>query len=118
MTTRQTVTGVERMSPSGPHNQVQKAIATSSATCDTPAAPAYRTVSRTRFVNSSSATKNPATSIGPFHPGSAASAIRIGPAAAATGPTYGMKRSAAPAAPQNKGYGTPNAYKPPITSAP
>ena len=42
--------------PSGPHSQVQKATATRRATCDTPAASAYRTVSSTRFVNSSSRT--------------------------------------------------------------
>ena len=39
-TTRQTVSGVARSRPSGPQSQVQNATATSSPTCETPAAPA------------------------------------------------------------------------------
>ena len=39
-TTRHTVSGVASSRPSGPQSQVQNATDTSSATCDTPAAPA------------------------------------------------------------------------------
>ena len=49
-----------------------------SATRETPAAPAYRTVSSTRFVNSSSTTKRPITQSGPAQPGRAARLTRIG----------------------------------------
>ena len=52
-TTRHTVSGVAMSRPSGPQSHVQNATDTSSATCETPAAPAYSTVSSTRFVNSS-----------------------------------------------------------------
>ena len=57
-TTRHTVSGVAMSRPSGPQSHVQNATDASSATCETPAAPAYSTVSSTRFVNSSSTTNN------------------------------------------------------------
>src|ERR1044071_7779473 len=111
-TTRHTVSGVASSKPIEPHNQVHAATATNSATCDTPAAPAYRIVSSTRLVNSSTATNSPTTDSGLVHPGSAARLARIGPAAAPTGPRYGTKRSAAPSAAQSSGYGVPSAHKP------
>ena len=53
------MSGVAISRPSGPHSHVQNATEISSATCDTPAAPAYNTVSSTRLVNSSSAVNMP-----------------------------------------------------------
>src|SRR6188474_1674119 len=64
-TTRHTVSGVAKTRPSGPQSQVQNATDASSATAETPAAPAYNTVSSTRFVNSSSTTNSPTTYSGP-----------------------------------------------------
>src|SRR5687768_16756214 len=93
-------------SPSGPHSHVQNATDTSSATCDTPAAPAYSTVSSTRFVNSSSTTNMPITHSGPTQPSSAARLTRIGAPAPSTGPIYGTNRNAAPSAAHTNGYGT------------
>ena len=42
-TTRQTVSGVARSSPSGPHSHVQKATDDEERDLETPAAPAYST---------------------------------------------------------------------------
>src|SRR5512132_2138707 len=102
-TTRHTVSGDAISNPSGPHSHVQNATDTSSTTCDTPTAPAYSTVSSTRFVNSSRTTNMPRTISGPVHPSSAARLTRIGNPAASTGPTYGMNRNAAPSVAQTNG---------------
>ena len=90
----------------------------SNATWDTPAAPAYRMVSSTRFVNSSTTMKKPATPSGRIHPGSAARLTRKGATVLMIGPTYGMNRRAAASAAQSNGYGTPMKYSPIPTTTP
>src|SRR5687768_9065777 len=92
--------------PSGPHSHVQNATDASSATGETPAAPAYNTVSSTRFVNSSSTTNRPTTYSGPAQPSAAARLTRIGAPAPSAGPTYGMNRRTAASIAQTSGYGT------------
>src|SRR4029453_1355053 len=95
-TTRHTVSGDAISKPSGPHSHVQNVTHTSSTPCATPTAPAYSTVSSTRFVNSSRTTNKARTINGPVHPFGAAKLTGIGAPAASTGPTYGTNRSAAP----------------------
>src|SRR5512133_3348785 len=102
-TTQHTVSGVAMSNPSGPQSHVQNATHASSATCDTPAAPAYSTVSSTRLVNSSRTTNTARTISGPIHPSRAARLTRIGAPAPSTGPTYGMNRSAAASVAQTNG---------------
>jgi hypothetical protein len=85
-TPRHTVSGVASRIPNGPHSQPQNATPISSATCEMPATPAYKTVSNTRFVISSSTANSASTRNGLVQPASA-SETSSGTTAATVAPT-------------------------------
>jgi hypothetical protein len=58
-TTKHTVSGVAKTSPTGPHSQVQNAAMTSTAISDTPALSPYKRGSKKKLIISSMARKEP-----------------------------------------------------------
>src|SRR6185437_8440646 len=103
MTTTQTVRGVERNSPTGPHSMVQKIAAIMIASDDRPVLEPYSQGSTTLLLISSATRNRPATQNSIVQPGSTA----IGNSAAMKGPRYGMKRSTAASSPHRIAFGTP-----------
>ena len=86
MTTRQTVSGVERMSPTGPHSHVQNTAATMSAIGVTPVLELYSQGSIRLLLSSSRIMKRPIASNGIVQLGETASESVIGSAAPIQGP--------------------------------
>src|SRR3970040_2504983 len=87
ITNKQTVNGVARRSPTGPHNHIQKMAATSTATADTPVFLPYSQGSRMLLLMSSSTTNSQMVSSGANQPVETANDRLIGIAAAIHGPT-------------------------------
>src|SRR4249920_789230 len=86
-TTTQTVSGVARISPTGPHNHVQNATAIRSPTSETPALSPYSQGSRIILATSSNARKTASTRAGHIHPSKTITLRALGMIAAAQGPT-------------------------------
>src|SRR5262245_25199801 len=102
-TARHAVSGVDNTSPSGPHNHVQNAAATSSATSDTPTLWPYNHGSTTLEITSSRHKNKPNTSSGGVKPGKTATLNTSGNAHATHAPTYGMYRKQVPRNPHKAG---------------
>ena len=85
-TTRQTVSGVDRSSPTGPHSVVQTTAATRTAIGESPVLEPYSHGSSTLLLNSSRLTNSAMVSSGGVHPGATANDRAMGNSAASTGP--------------------------------
>src|SRR5687767_8486411 len=96
MTRRQTVNGVARSNPTGPHSQVQNTAATRTATGDTPVFLPYSDGSTTLLVKSSRAINSPNVRMGATQPVEIARDRPIGIDAAIHGPMYGMNLRTVP----------------------
>ncbi len=86
ITSRHTVSGVDMMSPTGPHSAAQKVAATMSDSADSPVLEPYSQGSMTLLLTSSSSTMRPSVHSTRSQPGSTAKARVSGNAAAMNGP--------------------------------
>src|SRR5690242_8108649 len=118
MTTRHTVSGVERTRPTGPQSQVQNVAATRTATGDRPALAPKSQGSMAWLVINSTAMKRPKVSKKADQPGAIASESASGKSAVTQVPIYGTKRSTRNITPQRAAFGTPMRKVPTDISAP
>ncbi|NNJ26366.1 hypothetical protein LzC2_24490 [Planctomycetes bacterium LzC2] len=118
MTVRQTVSGMARIKPTGPHSHSQNVAAASTPIVDTPVPDPYSHGSMTLLLISSSRTNIPTTSSGWLQPSDTTTDRAIGKSAAIHGPTYGTYRSAAANNPHRIALGTPIRSRPAATATP
>jgi len=106
-TTRQSVSGVETMRPTGPHSAPQKSAAAMMPKGAMPMVWPYTCGSSTLATSASSAASVATLHKASDHPGSTAAANTATAAIAAGTPTYGTNRSAPASVPHNVAWGTP-----------
>src|SRR5262245_29152245 len=112
MTTRQTVSGVARIIPTGPQSQPQNNTDTRIATVEMPVREPYSHGSKMFSLRVSNPMNKAAVSSGSDQPSNTASERRIGNDIEISGPITGMKRSGIDSAPQSTALGTPMSVNP------